>query len=105
MEWAALADAWRAAYRPGLDAAMAGGEGVDEIYRRALKYLRVRPDGLLMIAAHAQELRAVQQLGIRTAPVVRPLEHGPGREVDLAGLTTFDVVAHDLTDLAAQLDT
>ena len=42
VDWAALADAWRGEYRPGMDAAMAaGGEwvDVDEIYRRALRRL------------------------------------------------------------------
>ena len=70
-------------------------------YRMALGLLRLQPDELLMVAAHAAELRAVQQLGIRTALVIRPLEHGPGVDVDLGG--TFDVVANDLTDLADQL--
>lgn len=197
IDWAELADAWRAAYRPGMDAAMAAGGDwidVDEIYRRALltlavrfgldglppaefdelagvwsrltpwgdsvpglcrlrgrfivaalsngnvrmlvdmarhadlpwdlvlsaelcgaykpdprayrmalRLLRVVPQELLMVAAHAAELRAVQELGIRTALVLRPLEHGPGVDVDRAG--SFDFVANDLTDLAAQLGT
>jgi 2-haloacid dehalogenase len=74
-------------------------------YRMALELLRLQPEELLMVAAHAEELRAVRDLGIKTAFILRPLEHGPGVEIDMEGMDSFDYVANDLTDLASQLGT
>ncbi|MFJ4207985.1 haloacid dehalogenase type II [Paenarthrobacter sp. NPDC089675] len=74
-------------------------------YQMALELLRLKPEELLMVAAHADELRAVRGLGIKTAFILRPLEHGPGVELDVEGMESFDYVANDLTDLATQLGT
>ncbi|OZC55531.1 haloacid dehalogenase, type II [Rhodococcus sp. 06-621-2] len=72
-------------------------------YLTALEVLRLEADEMLFVAAHADELRAVQTLGIGTAFILRPVEFGPGVDVDTEGIETFDYVANDLTDLAEQL--
>jgi len=66
--------------------------------------LRLRPDQVMMVAAHAGDLHAAAAEGLRTAFVPRPLEHGPATvlpgEAELAGI---DVIADDLEDLAVRL--
>lgn len=64
--------------------------------------LAMRPDEVMLAAAHPDDLRAAQGHGLRAAYVPRPLEHGPGREAELAD-PAFDVVARDFEDLAARL--
>ena len=56
-----------------------------------------------MVAAHKGDLRAAAALGFKTAYVPRPLEYGPGREVDTTPDASFDVVASDFNDFADQL--
>ncbi|AGP57938.1 haloacid dehalogenase type II [Streptomyces rapamycinicus] len=58
-----------------------------------------RPPGrLLMVAAHAWDLRGAQALGLRTAYVARPVGDPPGPS------DRFDLHAEGLADLADQLD-
>jgi 2-haloacid dehalogenase len=57
----------------------------------------------MMVAAHNYDLRAARDLGLRTAFVPRPAEHGPGQTTDLAPEGEWDVVAADFLDLARQL--
>ncbi len=72
-------------------------------YRTALDLLMLEPNEVMMVAAHQSDLRASQELGLRTAFVMRPLEHGPQAVPDLTADPSFDVVATDLVDLARQL--
>ncbi len=57
----------------------------------------------MMVAAHKGDLRAAQAVGFRTAYVPRPLEHGPGVEVDRRPDPAFDVTAQDFLELAEKL--
>ena len=73
-------------------------------YRLAPTLLRLRPDQVMMVAAHQDDLQAAAAQGLRTAFVRRPEEWGPaagGREEAAEG---FDLVADDFLDLARQLD-
>ncbi|RQS71566.1 haloacid dehalogenase type II [Burkholderia sp. Bp8963] len=72
-------------------------------YRMALRYLGVDAGSAMMVACHKYDLHAARALGMKTAFVARPLEFGPGGNVDLAFDDRFDVNAHDFIDLAAQL--
>jgi 2-haloacid dehalogenase len=72
-------------------------------YLRNLELLRLGPGDAMMVAAHNDDLRAAQALGMRTAFVLRATEHGPGQTKDLAPEGPWDVVAEDLVDLADQL--
>ena len=72
------------------------------VYRGAARLLGLPPEHLLMVAAHGGDLRAAGALGLRTAFVARPLEHGPGRAPE-APDPSVDVVADDFLDLADQL--
>ena len=72
------------------------------VYRGAARLLGLPPEHLLMVAAHGGDLRAAGALGLRTAFVARPLEHGPGRAPETPD-PSVDVVAGDFLDLADQL--
>ena len=74
-----------------------------EVYRTAVSLLGLRPEQVMMVAAHNYDLRAARGEGLRTAFVPRPLEYGPGQTTDLAPEDGWDVVASDFLDLAARL--
>lgn len=77
------------------------------VYRMAADLLGLRPDEVMMVAAHPDDLRAARAQGLRTAFVPRPLEFGraPGGSStpDVLPDPTFDVVATDFLDLAHRL--
>ena len=74
-----------------------------ESYRGAVRLLGLAPGEIMMVAAHNNDLRAAAALGLRTAFVARPREHGPGQTRDLAPEREWDVVAGDFLDLAERL--
>ncbi|MEB8338293.1 haloacid dehalogenase type II [Streptomyces endophyticus] len=67
------------------------------VYQLAVAVSGRPPERLLMVAAHAWDLRAAQALGLRTAYVARPVGDPP------ASSDRFDLYADDLAGLAAQL--
>ncbi len=73
------------------------------MYQSAVDLLSLEPHEIMMVAAHQYDLRAAQELGFRSAFVMRPLEHGPEAKVDLTVDDSFDIVANDMVDLARQL--
>jgi 2-haloacid dehalogenase len=74
-----------------------------EAYLGTADYLGVRPDQLMLVAAHNGDLAAASKVGLRTAFVPRPKEHGPGQTRDLTPDGAWDFVATDFEDLARQL--
>ncbi|TMQ16794.1 MAG: haloacid dehalogenase type II [Candidatus Rokuibacteriota bacterium] len=74
-----------------------------EVYRTALALLGLPADEVMMVAAHNYDLAAAQALGLRTAFIPRPLEHGPGQTTDLAPEGKWDVIVNDVQELAAAL--
>jgi 2-haloacid dehalogenase len=73
-----------------------------ETYLGAAEMLGCKPQEVIMVAAHPNDLRAAQKLGLRTAFVPRPREHGD-RNPDATMDTDFDVIATDFIDLADKL--
>jgi 2-haloacid dehalogenase len=74
------------------------------VYRMACDLLSRPPDRVMLVAAHSDDLQAAQALGLKTAFVPRPLEHGPNAGAPtLAPDHGFDLVAADFLDLAQQL--
>ncbi|MEJ7819766.1 MAG: haloacid dehalogenase type II [Rubrobacteraceae bacterium] len=73
-----------------------------ETYLMVPALLDLRPEQVMMVAAHPNDLRAARDCGLKTAYVLRPLEFGPGGESEKPD-PTFDVVAEDFLDLAAKL--
>ncbi|RFU83125.1 haloacid dehalogenase type II [Streptomyces triticagri] len=68
-----------------------------EVYRLALDAVRTAPERVLMVAAHAWDLRGAQTLGLRTAYVPRPAGDPP------TDSDAFDLTAHSLDDLMTTL--
>ena len=77
----------------------------EETYLTAVDYLDLRPEEVMMVAAHERDLDASREAGLRTAYVHRPLERGPDRaeEVERPAESAYDVLAEDFVDLADRL--
>jgi 2-haloacid dehalogenase len=73
------------------------------VYLAAAEALDLAPGDCMMVAAHNDDLAAAQALGLRTAFVLRPQEHGPAQRSDLAPSGDWDHCARSMEDLAAQL--
>jgi 2-haloacid dehalogenase len=71
-----------------------------EAYLRSVEALGLRPEQVMMVAAHNGDLVAAGALGLMTAFVPRPTEHGPGQTTDLEPERDYDLVAGDLIALA-----
>ncbi len=70
-----------------------------DVYRLAITNAGCSPDRLLMVAAHAWDLRGAQAMGMRAAYVERPVGDAPGAR------DSFDLYAASLDDLATSLVT
>ena len=73
------------------------------MYLGAADRLDLKPEEVMMVAAHKPDLRAAAQCGLKTAFVKRPLEHGRGGTPDIASEPDFTVNAESFLDLADQL--
>ncbi|MFC5748238.1 haloacid dehalogenase type II [Actinomadura rugatobispora] len=69
-----------------------------DVYRLAIRNAGCSPDRLLMVAAHAWDLRGAQAVGMRTAYVERPVGDPP------SATDSFDLEAKSLDDLATSLN-
>ena len=69
-----------------------------DVYRLAITNAGCSPDRLLMVAAHAWDLRGAQAVGMRTAYVERPVGDPP------SAMDSFDMHARSLDDLATSLN-
>jgi 2-haloacid dehalogenase len=74
-----------------------------ETYLGVCAFLGLRPEQVMMAAAHNYDLAAAKELGLRTAFIPRPMEHGPGQTSDLSAAQPWDVIAIDLIDLAEKV--
>ena len=74
-----------------------------EAYLKAADLLSLKPEQVMMVAAHPGDLRAAARTGLKTAYVIHPLERGPGRPVNRNPDGEFDYTAEDFNDLARQL--
>jgi 2-haloacid dehalogenase len=74
-----------------------------ETYQTAADLLGLQPAQVMMVAAHKDDLRAAQRVGLKAAFVTRPYERGPNHTPDLTPDPAFDVNASDFNDLARKL--
>ncbi|MBO0747361.1 MAG: haloacid dehalogenase type II [Acidimicrobiaceae bacterium] len=75
-----------------------------EVYLGFCRYFRLAPGQVMLGAAHAADLDAARALGLHTAYIPRPLEHGPDRPFEPAD-GAWDITASDIEDLAARMGT
>jgi len=73
-----------------------------ETYLMVPYLLGLRPDEVMLVAAHPSDLRHAQENGLRAAYVPRPREWGPEGEAEESD-PSFDLVAEGLVDLAGKL--
>ena len=74
-----------------------------EAYLGCAYLLDVRPEELMLVAAHPGDLRAARASGLMTAFVDRPQEYGPNQRPHRVDDGEFDFTATDFLDLAEQL--
>ncbi len=74
-----------------------------KVYLGAAETLGLRPEEVMMVAAHKSDLQAAQRAGLKTAFVERALEKGPGGGAETGREGWMDIYAQDFVDLARQL--
>jgi 2-haloacid dehalogenase len=74
-----------------------------ETYLGVARMLNLRPDQVMMAAAHNGDLGAARGCGLLTAFFPRPGEYGPHQKRDYAADQDWDIVATDIQDLAGKL--
>jgi 2-haloacid dehalogenase len=74
-----------------------------QAYLGAASLLSLKPEQVMMVAAHNNDLEAAQKLGLKTAFVPRVTEYGPLQSRDFAADGDWDVVAEDFVDLARRM--
>ena len=73
-------------------------------YLGVAQLFALKPEQVMLCAAHAEDLRAAAAQGLRTAYIDRPQEWGPDVRGDIPNESDcFDVLATDIPDLARQL--
>jgi 2-haloacid dehalogenase len=76
-----------------------------EVYLGACSLLRLPPEQVMLAAAHNEDLRAAQALGLCAAFIPRPTEYGAGQTRDLAPDGAWDVTVDSIVQLAERLGT
>jgi 2-haloacid dehalogenase len=90
-----------------------------EVYLGAVELMSCKPGEVMMVAAHPDDLKAAQALGLKTGYVPRPLERGPRNNsappgpmapgngasaaASAAPPASFDVTASDFIELADKM--
>ena len=73
-----------------------------QVYLASAAAFDLAPDACMMVAAHSKDLAAAAALGLRTAHVARPNEHGPGRG-EAAPTVPVEFAVKSLEELAEKL--
>jgi len=74
-----------------------------ETYLGAARLLCLSPEQVMMVAAHNGDLKAAQELGLKTAFVARPTEYGPLQKYDFEATGDWDIVAKDFNGIAERM--
>ncbi|EKS28424.1 haloacid dehalogenase type II [Afipia felis] len=74
-----------------------------EVYLGAAKLLGLRPEQVMLVAAHNYDLIAARACGLKTCFVPRIAEYGPHQKEDFEATSDWDFVVADIEDLASRL--
>ena len=76
-----------------------------ETYKSACYFLDLKPEEVMMCAAHVSDLQAARLSGLRTGFIYRPNEYGngPAGVAEKAKQSDFDIVSTSIIDLAHQM--
>jgi 2-haloacid dehalogenase len=75
-----------------------------ETYLGVCDVFDIKPNEMMLVAAHKDDLQAAAKCGCQAAFIARPNEYGPNVEVDVSVEPAFQYHATDLLDLAKQLN-
>jgi 2-haloacid dehalogenase len=75
------------------------------VYLLVPQLFDLKPEQVMMVAAHEHDLQSARKHGLRTAFVHRPTEHGPGKSISMPAKGSYDMIAENFIDLAEQLGT
>jgi len=70
-----------------------------EVYLACCSVLRLKPNEVMMVAAHNNDLEAAEDAGLQTCFIPRPTEHGEGQVIDLEPNGDWDRVISDISEL------
>src|SRR5215510_4304094 len=73
------------------------------VYLLVPQLFDLKPEQVMMVAAHEHDLQSARKHGLRTAFVHRPLEHGSGKASAIPPTERYDFVASSFLDLADQI--
>ena len=74
------------------------------MYALSWTLMRLKPEDVLLVAAHNGDLQAAKSHGMQTAYVDRPNEHRAGHQVDLGPTGDYDYIASSMPELAGRLN-
>jgi 2-haloacid dehalogenase len=74
-----------------------------EAYLRTAAHLNLRPEQMMLAAAHNGDLAAAAAVGFRTAFIARPTEMGSGQAIDLKAERAWDIVTDSCHGVADAL--
>lgn len=74
-----------------------------ETYRLVPDLFDLKPEEVMLVAAHEPDLQSAQKHGLRTGYVHRPFEHGPGKSAPIPPPGKYDFVTKDFLELADQM--
>ena len=73
-------------------------------YLGVARVFDVKPEQVMLVAAHHEDLAAARRCGLRTAYIERPREMGPNQPKDVSPRPENDLHAKDLEDLSLLLE-
>jgi 2-haloacid dehalogenase len=74
-----------------------------EMYLGVADFLGLRPQEVMLVAAHNGDLRAGRKNGLHTAYIHRPTEYGPKQSKDLHAEEEWDVMVSGIDELALKM--
>jgi len=74
-----------------------------EVYLLVPQLFDLRPEQVMMVAAHEHDLQSARKHGLRTVYVHRPAEHGAGKTAPIPPKDRYDIIAADFINLAERL--
>jgi 2-haloacid dehalogenase len=74
-----------------------------DTYLGVARTFDLKPEEVMLVAAHHNDLAAARECGLKTAYVERPLEYGENNIKDVSPRAENDFHAKDFIDLSAQL--
>ena len=80
-----------------------------ETYLGVVHLMELKPQEVMMVAAHTDDLDAAKKCGLKTAFFPRPMDYGAGSPLSSTMVSAnghgFDIIANDIEDLAGQMGT